>query len=83
MHMEESDSLEFKKLKDELELVKNRLIRLESSLENLNVQKVQIKESEKVDNYEDFEIKLPFSSQDSIEFLGLSVTLIIIESKNY
>jgi len=66
--MEKSDSLEFKMLKDELDLVKTRLTRLETSLANLNVHNVQIKESEIVDNDEDFEIKLPFSSHGSIEF---------------
>jgi len=66
--MEKSDFLELGKLRDELELVKTRLTRLELSLENSNIQKVQIKESETVDQEEDFEIKLPFSSQGSIEF---------------
>jgi len=66
--MEKSDFLELGKLRDELELVKNRLTQLETSLENLNVQKIQIKKSETIDQEEDFEIKLPFSSQGSIEF---------------
>lgn len=66
--MEKSDSLEFKKLIEELELVKTRLTRLETSLENLNIHRTQIKENEIVHEGEDFEFKLPSVSQSAIEF---------------
>ena len=66
--MENSDSLELKMLKDELDFVKTRLAQLETSFENLKVQKVQIKDSKTVDYDEDFEFKLPLVSQSAIEF---------------
>ena len=68
MRMENSDSLELKMLKDELDFVKTRLAQLETSFENLKVQKVQIKDSKTVDYDEDFEFKLPLVSQSAIEF---------------
>ncbi len=66
--MGKSDSLKFKELSEELELVKNRLTQIEASLENLNVQNVHLKKDESAGDDEDFEIKLPFSAKGSIEF---------------
>ncbi len=66
--MEKFDFSVIEKLRDELESVKNRLTQLESSFEKLSIQKVQIKEHVAIDNDEDFEIKIPFISDGSIEF---------------
>lgn len=68
MNIEKSDCPEMKKLWIEIQSLNDRLSAIETSFENLNVEKIQIKEAEMIDNDEDFEFKLPSISQSSVEF---------------
>ncbi|MCF6333779.1 MAG: hypothetical protein L3J11_10895 [Draconibacterium sp.] len=66
--MEKSDSPELEYIKKEIQVINERLTAVESSLLKLKGQNISANNVESIQEETEFEIKLPFQSEGSIEF---------------
>lgn len=68
MQKDKTDSPELNSLREEIQVLKTRVTRIEASLGTLKGQEIQFKERDSALADDDFELSFPLQTEDSIEF---------------